>query len=53
MKVSDGKIVEITETELFDLWLERGMDDLLSFPDYIRSFQSAGCKVLGEVRRSG
>lgn len=45
MKVSDGKIVEISEAELFDMWLERGMDDLMSFPDYVHSFRTAGCKV--------
>lgn len=46
MKVSDAKIVEITESELFDLWLERGMDDIMSFPEYINCFRSAGCVVL-------
>ena len=50
MIVSDGKIVEITEQELYHLWLERGMDDILSFPDYIDSFRSAGCVVKKEKR---
>lgn len=46
MKVSDAKIVEITESELFDLWLERGMDDIMSFPEYIITFEALGCTVL-------
>ena len=45
MKVSDGKIVEITEVELFSLWLDRGMDDIMSFPDYRAQFKTAGCVV--------
>lgn len=47
MIVKDGKIVEITESELFSLYLEREMDDIMSFPEYAARFKAAGCKVLG------
>lgn len=42
MKVVNGKIVEITEAELFDLYLKREMDALYSFPYYMRLFERAG-----------
>lgn len=47
MKVEDGKIVEITEGELFALYLERGMDDVMDFHEYRRRFERAGCVVKG------
>lgn len=45
MKVEKKKIVEITESELFDLYLKRGMDEIMSFPDYKWSMERAGTKV--------
>lgn len=46
MKVEDGKIKEITENELYDLWLRRGMDDIMSFTEYMMRFESAGTNVI-------
>lgn len=45
MKVVKKKIVEITESELFELYLKRGMDEIMSFPDYKDRMESAGTKV--------
>lgn len=45
MKVEDGKIVEATENELFSLYLERGMDDVMDFHEYRRRMEHAGCRV--------
>lgn len=45
MKVENGKIVEITENELFSLYLKRGMDDIMSFVDYRNAMERAGCAV--------
>lgn len=45
VRVENGKIVEIGENELFSLYLERGVDDLMSFPDYVEKFKAAGCVV--------
>ena len=46
MEVKNGKIVVIDEDELFELYLKRGMDDIYSFPDYVRRFEQAGTLVL-------
>lgn len=46
MKVEDGKIVEATENELFGLYLERGMDDVMDFHEYRRRMEHAGCRVV-------
>ena len=46
MKIENNKIVEITETELFSLYLKRGYDDIMSFTDYKEQFKRLGCKVI-------
>lgn len=46
MEVKDGKIIVIDEDELFSLYLKRGMDDIYSFPDYVKMFEAAGALVL-------
>ena len=46
MKIVDGKIVEATENELFRLYLEREMDDAISFTEYVVRMQKAGCEVV-------
>ena len=43
----DGKIVEITENELFSLYLTCGMDDVMSFRDFKARFAAGGCTVHG------
>lgn len=48
MKVENGKIIEITERELFTLYLKRGMDDICSFPRYVEMFKKAGCVILDQ-----
>lgn len=45
MKVENGKIVEITENELFGLYLDRGMDDIIDFCEYRTRMERAGCVV--------
>lgn len=45
MKVENGKIVEVTEDELFSLYLERGMDDVMDFHEYRWRMEKAGCRV--------
>lgn len=46
MKVENGKIVEATESELFDYYLTREWDDIMSFPDYLEKMKSAGVEVV-------
>ena len=45
MTVENDKIVKITENELFDLYLYRGMDEIMSFSYYKERFIAAGCVV--------
>lgn len=48
MKIENNKIVEVTESELFDLYLDRGMDDIMDFNEYKAKMQRAGCVVVEE-----
>lgn len=43
--MSDRKIVEITEAELMSRYLEREMDDAMTFQEYVNRFEEAGCVV--------
>lgn len=45
MVTENGKIIEISESELFSLYLERGIDEIMSFPDYKTRFVAVGCIV--------
>lgn len=47
MKIENGKIVEILEYELFNLYCDRGWDELMSFDEYIRCIkENTGCIVI-------
>ena len=48
MKVRNDKIVEITDKELFQLYLDREMDDIMSYDDYKKAFINLGCKIINE-----
>ena len=45
MKIENGKIVEVTEVELFRLYLDRCMDDVMEFSEYRYRMIKAGCVV--------
>ena len=49
MKIIINKIVEATEDELFDLYLKRGMDDIMDFNEYTRKMEQAGCVVTDKI----
>ena len=49
MKVENGKIVDITESQLFSLYLEREMDDIMDFHEYKKAFEKAGCTVRSDT----
>lgn len=51
MKVVNNKIVEATENELFDVYLKRGFDEIMSFPDYVAACKSRGTKVKESPKR--
>ena len=48
MKIEHNKIVAATEDELFDLYLRRGMDDIMDFNEYKMRMKHAGCVVVDE-----
>ena len=45
MKVENGKIVEITEAELFSLYMKRKMYNIMPFHEYRFRMEYAGCVV--------
>lgn len=46
MKVIEGKIVEITEQELYVLYIDKKMYLLMPFDEYRYRMARLGCKVL-------
>lgn len=48
MLVKGHKIIEATEQELFELYLQRGLDDIMDFPAYLRELRHLGVKVIEE-----
>ena len=45
MKVVDGKIVEATRAEMFDYYITRDFDDVMSFSEFLRRCEENGTKV--------
>ena len=51
MKIENGKIVEATESELYDYYLTREWFEVYSFPHYKRLCKELGTKIVDkEVR---
>lgn len=48
MKIQNNKIVEITEAELFDLYLKREIDYVMPFDEYKQQFAASGTIVTEE-----
>ena len=48
MKIENNKIVEITESELFELYLRRGVDEIMDFNEYKTRMKNAGRVVICE-----
>lgn len=51
MKIENGKIVEATESELYDYYLTREWFELYSFPDYKRLCKELGATIVEEVKK--
>ena len=45
MKVENNKIVEATEEELFEYYLQHNYDDIMTFSDFMYSIRKAGVKI--------
>ena len=48
MTIQDGKIVEATDSELFEYYLTRDWDLVMSYQDYKRECKERGLKVVDE-----
>ena len=46
MKIENGKIIEATENELFDIYLEGQWDNIYSFNKYVELCEKAGTKII-------
>ncbi len=46
MKIVDGKIAEATRYEMFDYYLTRDWDTVMSFAEFLRRCEENGTKVL-------
>jgi hypothetical protein len=60
MIIKNGKIIEASESELWQYYLERDLDDVYSFDDYFDRMKDAGVKIVekpkptnGDVIRQG
>ena len=49
MRIENGKIVELTEDELFVLYLKRDMDCIMDFNEYKMRMKHTGCIVTDEI----
>ena len=49
MKIDKGKIIEATTAELYEKWLDQGLENIMTFPEYLHTMEDSGCKV----RRDG
>lgn len=50
MKIKNGKIAEATELELFDYYLSRGFDDIMSFKRYMERCEDLGTVIIKEEK---
>ena len=46
MKTTDGKIVEITDKELFRVYLSREIDEVMSYREFKDRFKELGCIIV-------
>lgn len=46
MKTIDDKIVEITDEELFQLYLSREIYEVMSYREYKDEFKELGCVIV-------
>lgn len=45
MKIVDEKIAEATCDEMFEYYLSRNFDDVMSFPEFLRRCEENGTKI--------
>ena len=50
MRLESGKIVEATENELFEYWLQQGYDDFIPFDTFKWKCEKNGTKIIENKR---
>lgn len=45
MKIDNGKIVEATTGELYERYLNQGLENIMTFPEYVYQMEREGCVV--------
>ena len=50
MKVVENKIVEASESELWEKYLDEDWDDVMDFFRYMDAMEREGCTIVGERR---
>ena len=45
MKIENGRIVEATTAELYERWLNQGLENIMTFPEYVYQMEREGCVV--------
>lgn len=50
MEVKNGKIVEATDIELYEYWLESGWCDVYSYTEYKSRVKELGTRVIEDDR---
>ena len=45
MKVENGMLVEITERELYNMYLTNEYDDIMTFREFARQVELGGCVI--------
>ncbi len=48
MKIENGKIIEATESELFEYYLTRDYDDIMTFSDFLWSMRKVGVRLIAD-----
>ena len=48
MKIKRNKIIEATENELFQVYLDKGYDDLFPFDLFLSRCKELGTKIIDE-----
>lgn len=48
MKIENGRYVELTMSELMDLYFDNDWDEVFSIREFKNNFISSGCKIIDD-----
>jgi hypothetical protein len=46
VKIENGKIIEVTRTEIYNFWLAGEWEEIITFLDFLRAIEQAGVKIV-------